>query len=151
MGFKKGRRLFSLNYLFASFFGALMIASAYAYFNYKFAEFKFIDFDKWVFYEKKDIFKPKDENYVVIIFSSRKDNLKKIVKKVKNRYKILAIDIYQKRFKNSERVIYLTSGINRLIALIQRFNIYVVPSLFIIKRVKKNKYKQDSMIETIKN
>ncbi len=151
MGFKKGRKLFSLNYLFASFFGALMIASAYAYFNYKFAEFKFIDFNKWIFYEKKDIFKPKDEKYIVILFSSRKDNLKKLVKKVKNRYKILAIDIYQKRFKNSKNVIYLTSGINRLIAFIQRFNIYTVPSLFIIKRVNKGKYKQDSMIRAINN
>ena len=151
MGFKKGRKIFSLNYLFASFFGALMIASAYAYFNYKFAEFKFIDFDKWVFYEKKDIFKPKDEKYIIVLFSSHKDNLKKLVKQIKNRYKILAIDIYQKRFKNSKKVIYLTAGINRLIAFIQRFNIYTVPSLFIIKRVKKNRYKQDSMIRAINN
>ena len=151
MGFKKGRKIFSLNYLFASFFGALMIASAYAYFNYKFAEFKFIDFDKWIFYEKKDIFKPKDEKYIIVLFSSHKDNLKKLVKQIKNRYKILAIDIYQKRFKNSKKVIYLTAGINRLIAFIQRFNIYTVPSLFIIKRVKKNRYKQDSMIRAINN
>ena len=151
MDFKKGRKIFSLNYLFASFFGALMIASAYAYFNYKFAEFKFIDFDKWIFYEKKDIFKPKDEKYIVILFSSHKDNLNQIVKKIKNRYKILAIDIYQKRFKNSKKVIYLTAGINRLIAFIQRFNIYSIPSLFIIKRVKKGKYKQDSMIRAINN
>ncbi len=151
MGLKKGRKIFSLNYLFASFFGALMIASAYAYFNYKFAEFKFIDFDKWIFYEKKDIFKPKEEKYVVILYSSHKDNLKNLVQKVKNRYKILAIDIYQKRFKNSKRVIYLTAGINQLLSFIQRFNIYIVPSLFIIKRVKKNRYKQDSMIKTIDN
>ena len=150
MGFKKGRKIFSLNYLFASFFGALMIASAYAYFNYKFSEFKFIDFDKWIFYEKKDIFKPKDRKYIVILFSSRKDNLRKIAKKIKNRYKILAIDIYQKRFENSKKVIYLTAGINRLIAFIQRFNIYTVPSIFIIKRVKNGKYKQDSMIRAIK-
>ncbi len=149
MGFKKGRKIFSLNYLFASFFGALMIASAYAYFNYKFAEFKFIDFDKWIFYEKRDIFKPSQESYVVIIFSSHKDNLDKIIKKVKNKMKILAIDIYQKRFKNSKRVIYLTSGINTLIAFIQRFNIYHIPSLFIIKRVKNSKYKQNSPIETV--
>ena len=151
MDFKKGRKIFSLNYLFASFFGALMIASAYAYFNYKFSEFKFIDFDKWIFYEKKDIFKPKDRKYIVILFSSRKDNLRKIAKKIKNRYKILAIDIYQKRFENSKKVIYLTAGINRLIAFIQRFNIYTVPSIFIIKRVKNGKYKQDSMIRAINN
>jgi len=149
MALKKGRRIFSLNYLFASFFGALMIASAYAYFNYRFAEYKFINFDKWIFYEKRDIFKPMDKEYVVIIYSSRKDDIKKILKRVKNRVKILAIDIYQKRFENTKRVIFLTTGINTILALIQRFNIYKVPSLFMIKRVKKSRYKQDSMIETI--
>jgi len=146
MGFKKGRRLFSLNYLFASFFGALMIASAYAYFNYKFAEFKFVDFDKWIFYEKRDIFKPTQESYLVIIFSSHKDNLDKIIKKIKNKTKILAIDIYQKRFNNTKDITYVTSGINTIISFIQRFNIYKIPSAFFIKRVKKHKYKQDSMV-----
>jgi len=149
MGFKRGRKIFSLNYLFASFFGALMIAGAYAYFNYKFAEFKFINFDKWIFYEKKDIFKPRQDSYVVIIFSSHKDNPEKIIKKIKNKTKILAIDIYQKRFKNTKQVIYLTSGINTLIAFIQRFNIYTVPSAFFIKRVNKNRYKQNSMVEAV--
>jgi len=150
MGFKRGRKIFSLNYLFASFFGALMIASAYAYFNYKFAEYKFIDFDKWIFYEKKDVFKPLQEKYIILIFSSHKDNPQKIIEKIKNKTKILAIDIYQKRFKNSKNVIYLTAGIDTLLAFIQRFNIYHVPSLFFIKRVKKSRYKQDSSIETVK-
>ncbi len=149
MALKKGRKIFSLNYLFASFFGALMIASAYAYFNYRFAEYKFINFDKWVFYEKKDIFKPMDKEYVVVIYSSRKNDIQKILKRVKNKVKILAVDIYQKRFKNSDRVIYLTTGINTILALIQRFNVYRVPSIFMIKKVKKYRYKQDSMIETI--
>ncbi len=149
MAFKRGRKLFSLNYLFASFFGALMIASAYAYFNYRFSEYKFVDFGKWIFYEKKDIFIPKDKEYVVIIYSSRKSNIQKIVKTVKNKVKILAIDIYQKRFKNSDRVTYLTTGINTILAFVQRFHIFRVPSLFMIKRVKNSRYKQDSMIETI--
>jgi hypothetical protein len=149
MALKKGRKIFSLNYLFASFFGALMIASAYAYFNYRFAEYKFINFDKWIFYKKKDIFKPVDKEYVVVIYSSRKDDIKEILKRIKNKIKILAIDIYQKRFESSDRVIYLTTGINTILALIQRFNIYKVPSLFIIKKVKKDRYKQDSMIEAM--
>ncbi len=149
MAFKKGRKILSLNYLFASFFGALMIASAYAYFNYKFAEYKFIDFGKWIFYEKKDIFKPVDKKYVVILFSSHQNDIKKILKRVKNKAKILAIDIYQKRFKSNDRVIYMTSGINTILSFIQRFNIYHIPSLLIIKKIKKNRYKQDSMIETM--
>jgi len=55
---KKGRKLFSLNYLFASFFGALMIAGAFAYFNYRFSQYKFIDFGRWIYYQKSDIFIP---------------------------------------------------------------------------------------------
>ena len=149
MAFKQGRRIFSLNYLFASFFGALMIASAYAYFNYRFAEYKFMDFSKWIFYEKRDIFKPMDKEYAIIIYSSRKDDIKKIIKRVKNRVKILAIDIYQKRFANTKRVIFLTTDINTILAFVQRFNIYKVPSLFLLKRIKKSRYKQNSMIETI--
>ena len=35
-----------------------MIAIAFAYFNYKFSEYKFINFDEWVFYEKSALFKP---------------------------------------------------------------------------------------------
>ncbi len=149
MAFKQGRKIFSLNYLFASFFGALMIASAYAYFNYRFAEYKFMDFSKWIFYEKRDIFKPMDKEYAIIIYSSRKDDIKKIIKRVKNRVKILAIDIYQKRFANTKRVIFLTTDINTILAFVQRFNIYKVPSLFLLKRIKKSRYKQNSMIETI--
>jgi len=149
MAFKRGRKLFSLNYLFASFFGALMIASAYAYFNYKFAKFHFIDFGKKVFYEKKDIFKPKENEYIVVLFSSHQNNLKKIIKKIKNKTKILAIDVYQKRFENSKKIIYITSGINTILTVIQRFNIYYIPSAFMIKKVKNNKYKQESMVQSL--
>jgi len=35
-----------------------MIAAAFAYFNYKFAEYKFINFNDFFFYEKNDIFIP---------------------------------------------------------------------------------------------
>ncbi len=50
---KGGKSLFSLSTLLASFFGAVMVAAAFAYFNYKFSEYKFIDFKEWIFYEKK--------------------------------------------------------------------------------------------------
>ena len=39
---KKGKSLLSLSTILASFFGAAMIAMAFAYFNYKFSEYKFI-------------------------------------------------------------------------------------------------------------
>ena len=43
---KGGKSLFSVTTVFASFFGAALIAAAFAYFNYKFSEYKFIDFGK---------------------------------------------------------------------------------------------------------
>ncbi len=147
---KRGRKLFSLNYLFASFFGALMIAGAFAYFNYRFSEYKFIDFNRWIYYEKSDIFIPKSEKYTVIIYSSNMQDISKILLKVNKINPIIAIDLYQKRRGKKGSVVYITSDINTLLKLIQRFNVYEVPSAFIIKRFKKLLYKQDSIIEKIR-
>ena len=148
MAFKKGRG-FSLNYLFASFFGAAMIAGAFAYFNYKFSEYKFIDFDKWIFYEKRDIFKPKEDRYLLLLYSSKMSDLTKLKEKIlKNSYKILALDIYQTRPVSTNKLINITSGTNTILKVIQRFNIYEVPSVLLIKRIKGSLYKQDSKIMT---
>ncbi len=147
----KGRRkLFSLNYLFASFFGALMIAGAFAYFNYRFSEYKFINFQNWIYYEKSDVFVPKSKYYTVLIYSSNMQNINKVLQKINKSNPIIAIDLYQKRRGKKNGVIYLTSGMNTLLKLIQRFNIYEVPSAFRIKKFKNLLYKQDSMIEVIK-
>jgi hypothetical protein len=146
---RRGRKVFSLNYLFASFFGALMIASAFAYFNYRFSQYKFIDFDNWIYYEKSDIFKPKFDNYTVLIYSSNIQNSSAILKKIGKQEHILAIDMYQKRKKNSQNITNITSGMNNLLKLVQRFHIIGVPSVFMIKKVKKEKYKQDSMIKIV--
>lgn len=147
---KKGRKIFSLNYLFASFFGALMIAGAFAYFNYRFSEYKFIDFGKWIYYQKSDIFVPNYDKYTVVIYSSNMQNIDKILHNVNKINPIIAIDLYQKKRGKRKGVVYITSGINTLLKLIQRFNIYEVPSAFRIKKFKKLLYKQDSMIEKIK-
>ena len=147
---KKGRKVFSLNYLFASFFGALMIAGAFAYFNYRFSEYKFIDFSRWIYYQKSDIFIPNDDEYTVVIYSSNMQNIDKILQKVNKLNPIIAVDLYQKKRGKTSGVIYITSGMNTLLKLIQRFNIYEVPSAFKIKKFKKLLYKQDSMIEIIK-
>ena len=152
MSLKRGRRIFSLNYLFASFFGALMIAGAFAYFNYKFAEYKFIDFDKWIFYTKKDIFSPKEDSYILLIYSSNMSKLDKLKKSLTNKKdKILALDMYQNRIKSDKRVINITAGTNTILKFIQRFNIYDVPSVFMITRFKKSLYKQSSKVEIINN
>ena len=71
-----------------------MIAAAFAYFNYKFSEYKFIDFREWVFYEKSDIFIPKSDKYVVVFYSSKEKNTAKLLSKTNLNIPILAIDYY---------------------------------------------------------
>ena len=144
-----GRRVFSLNYLFASFFGAFMIASAFAYYNYKFAEYKFVNFEEYIFYEKGDIFSPDAENYIVIIFSSNMIDKESLLKNVNRIYPVLVIDIFQKRFDEEDGVLFVTAPINTLLKFIQKFNIYEVPSLFVLKRENRTLYKQDSPIEKL--
>ncbi|MBU0631515.1 hypothetical protein KKA17_02620 [bacterium] len=146
---KGGKSLFSITTIFASFFGAAMIAGAFAYFNYKFSEYKFIDFGTWIFYEKNDIFKPVDDKYIVILYSSKDKNTEEVISKVSAPYKVIAIDFYQNSFDNTKSTIFLRSGTNTNLQFIQRFNIYHSPSIFIIKKIKETLYKQDSMIRKL--
>ena len=126
-----------------------MIAGAFAYFNYKFSEYRFIDFKKWIFYKKKDIFTPKYDKYAVLVYSSNQIEPKEILKKIKPKYHILAVDLYQRRKESDQNVTFITSGINTLLKFVQRFNIYEVPCIFLIKREKESLYKQDSRINTL--
>ncbi len=150
MGLEKGRRPLSLTYALASFFGALMVAGAFAYYNYKFSQYKFFNFNEFTFYTKNDTFTPKEEKYTILVYSSNMHDAKKLVKKLKIENTILAIDLYQKRFKEENSTIYLTSGMNTLLKFIQRYNIYEIPCAFEIKRDKKKIYKQNSMVEIIR-
>jgi len=140
------KSLFSLTTVFASFFGAALIAGAFAYFNYKFSEYKFIDFKRFVFYKSNDIFKPTKERYIVIFFSSKEPDAVKKIKALHLKTPILAIDYYNNKIQSSKDTLFLRSGTNTTLKFIQRFNIYDEPSLFIIKKVKSSLYKQDSMI-----
>ncbi|WP_345992632.1 hypothetical protein [Sulfurimonas sp. HSL-1716] len=146
---KGGRSLFSVTTVFASFFGAALIAGAFAYFNYKFSEYKFIDFGEWVFYEKSDIFRPADDKYIVVLYSSKDKNTQDVISNVNAPYKVIAIDFYQNSFENTKNTIFLRSGTNTNLKFIQRFNIYHSPSIFIIKKIKDTLYKQDSMIREL--
>jgi len=139
-----------LFYTFSSFFGALMIAIFFFYYNYKFQSYKFLDFSKITLYTKNDIFNPTKDEYTLIIFSSKKDNLEDLIKKIKASYPILAIDIYQVR-KDYKNVIYTTAGINTIIKIIQHLNIYEVPVVLNIKKFNKNLYKQNSKIIVLNN
>jgi hypothetical protein len=143
---RRGSGLFSVGTLFASFFGAGMIAIAFAYFNYKFQEYKFINFDEWLVYEKSAVFEPQEDRYLVVFFSSKKIGTVEKLNQLKSKYKILAIDYYQQSFPSTPQVVYVRSGTDTILKIVQRFNIYKTPSVFIIKKVKEGLYKQDSII-----
>jgi len=148
---KGGKSLFSLSTLLASFFGAAMIAAAFAYFNYKFSEYKFIDFKEWVFYEKSDIFTPTHDKYIVVFYSSKEKNTMKQLANTNLNLPILAIDYYNQVQQNSSSTTFLRSGTKNSLSFIQRFNIYESPSIFFIKKHKDSLYKQDSMIRKLDN
>ena len=126
-----------------------MIAGAFAYYNYKFSEYKFFDFKQHIFYTTDDIFTPTREAYTVLVYSSNMQDVKKLSTKLTKSNPILAIDLYQKRFKEENSTISISSGMNTLLKFIQRFNIYDVPCAFEIKQVKGPLYKQDTMIEKL--
>lgn len=148
---KGGKSLFSLSTLLASFFGAAMIAAAFAYFNYKFSEYKFVDFKEWIFYEKKDIFTPTAEKYIVIFYSSKDKNSAELIANTDLNYPVIAVDYYNEVYQNTERTTFLRSGTKTSLSFIQRFNIYETPSIFFIRKIKESLYKQDSMILKLDN
>lgn len=146
---KQGRGVFSLNYLFASFFGAALIASAFAYSNYRFSEYKFINFNEWIFYTKGDVFIPKNDTYTVVVYSSNMHDFETLRQKIKKDSNILAIDMFQQKRGYEKGVLFISAGMNTILKVIQRFNIYELPSAFVIKRFNNTQYKQDSLIEII--
>ncbi len=128
-----------------------MIAAAFAYFNYKFAEYKFINFKEFVFYEKSDIFHPKEDKYIVVFYSSKDPNTMQLLSQAKLKLPILAIDYYNEVKQNTESTTFLRSGTKTSLSFIQRFNIYDSPSIFFIKKSQEQIYKQDSMIRKLDN
>jgi len=128
-----------------------MIAAAFAYFNYKFSEYKFINFKDWVFYEKSQLFTPSQEKYIVIFYSSREAGTMQLIADTDLNIPILAIDYYNRVRKNTKTTTFLRSGTKTSLNFIQRFNIYNSPSIFILKRNKGSLYKQDSMIRKLDN
>jgi len=128
-----------------------MIAAAFAYFNFKFSEYKFIDFKEWIFYEKSDVFFPTADKYVVVFYSSREKDTMKLLSQTKLKLPILAIDYYNEVRQNTANTTFLRSGTKNSLNFIQRFNIYESPSIFFIKKSKDTLYKQDSMIRKLDN
>ncbi|MDD5717502.1 MAG: hypothetical protein PHW64_06830 [Sulfuricurvum sp.] len=143
------KSLFSLSTLLASFFGAAMVAAAFAYYNYKFSEYKFIDFSEWTFYQEKALFVPKSDDYIVVFYSSKFPGTVEKLTASKAKYPIIAIDYYQKAPPSNPNIIFLRAGTNTSLKFIQRFNIYHSPTVFTIKKNKDMLYKQDSMIREL--
>ena len=145
---KRGRKsLFSLSYVFASFFGAAMIAITFAYFNYKYSQYKFINFKETILYTKSQIFIPEKDRYIVVIYSSHMGSIEKSLANLKQKNSLLVIDLYQQRRENTPNIIYATAGTNTLLKIIHRFHIREVPSYFMIKKQNdQGLYKQDSQI-----
>jgi len=127
-----------------------MVAIAYGYFHYKFSTYKFLNFKEITLYTKEDIFIPDKEKYALILYSSKKDSLQDLLKKVKTEeYSVLAIDFSQKIRENGEGYVGVTGGYNQLLKVINRFHLEHIPSILIIKREKRLLYKQDSSIEML--
>lgn len=144
------RGIFSLNYLFASFFGAFVVAIAFAYNNYRFSQLKFIDFANLVFYTENKQFVPKDDDYALLFYNSRDSNLTKLAFKIDVDYQTLAIDISQKIQENSKKVLNLSTNTENLLTLFRIFNIKKMPVVLLITKNKKQIYKQNSKITNIK-
>jgi len=147
---RKGGGFLSVSAILGSFFGAAMIAGAFAYFNYKFSEYKFINFTEWTFYKQKTLFEPSAERYIVVFYSSNTPGTVAYLNKVKKTdYPIVAIDYYQNTAPSGDNIEFVKSGTNTTLKFIQRFNIYHTPSVFIIKKSGDGLYKQDSMIRQL--
>ena len=126
-----------------------MVAAFFFYYNFKFKEYKFIDFNKIILYTQNDIFIPKSNEYYLVLFSSKMGNLNGLLKQIPKDKPVLAVDFFQKRV-NYPNIIYTTAGINTIIKLIQYLNIYQIPVVLKIKRYHKNLYKQNSSLRILK-
>lgn len=147
---RKKTRPLAMTYVFGSFFGAFMVSIAFAYFNFKFTEYRFIDFNKIAFFDQRKLFIPTADKYIVLIYSTKSTPNINSLGIDNSKYKILAIDIHQGKSRNNENYINLKSSINNILQVIQKFNIYTVPSTFLIEKNNKTLYKQDSSINILK-
>jgi len=124
-----------------------MIAATFAYFNYKYSQYKFINFKETILYTKTQLFVPKKDRYIVVIYSSHMGSIEKSLANLKQKNSLLVIDLYQQRKEGTPNIIYATAGTNTLLKIIHRFHIREVPSYFMIKKQNdQGLYKQDSQI-----
>jgi hypothetical protein len=124
-----------------------MIAAAFAYFNYKYSQYKFINFKETILYTKSKLYEPKASRYIVVVYSSHMGDISNALEPLARKNRVLAVDLYQQRRPSEGNVTYVTAGTNTLLKIIHRFHIREVPSYFMIKKQNdKGLYKQDSKI-----
>ena len=124
-----------------------MIAAAFAYYNYKYSQYRFINFKETILYTKSKLFVPEANRYIVVVYSSHMGDIADAAKPLAARNRVLAIDLYQRRRAKEGNVTYATAGTNTLLKIIHRFHIREVPSYFMLKRQNsRGLYKQDSKI-----
>jgi len=124
-----------------------MIAAAFAYFNYKYSQYRFINFKETILYTKSTLYEPKEARYIVVVYSSHMGDISNAIEPLARKNRVLAIDLYQRRRPRDGNVTFVTAGTNTLLKIIHRFHIRKVPSYFMIKKWNdKGLYKQDSKI-----
>lgn len=125
------------------------MAASFFYFQWTYTKFKSIDFDKNVFYGKNYIFTPLDDEYIIILYNSKSSNILDLSKKISNEsnLKIIAVDFYQNTEKEIiDNVIPVSSGMNTLLQLANKFKIVKIPVFFKVKRESLFKFIQNSRI-----
>ncbi|MGP1486022.1 MAG: hypothetical protein ACTTJC_08085 [Campylobacter sp.] len=149
MSIKKRGNFLPLTSVFASFIGAALVASVFAYNNYRFSQYKFVDFSSLIFYEMSKIFEPNDKEFLLVIFSSNQTNWREILKISNKNLNVVAVDLFQKRTTNEENLRFITSDINTILKLMNTLSITNLPSGVEMKLQNNKIYKQNSKINTI--
>ena len=97
----------------ASFIAALLLAIYFFYFKWSYSRFNSIDFESSVFYGDKYIFSPSDDEYLILIYSSKTIDIESTKLSNEDGLKVIAIDLYQNtKLKISNNIIPLSASIN---------------------------------------
>lgn len=135
---------------FASFFGLILIVVSFSYSTYRFNKFAFFNFEYIILYTKDDVFRPSQDKYLLLLYSSKKNSIEKLLPRLNTKeFVVLAVDLSQNVRKNGKRFIGVTGGFDELLKIINKLHLKHTPSCVLIKREKKSIYKQDTLIEML--
>ena len=137
------------SYSFAVVIAAMLAVLAYVSYQGQFKQIAFIDFSQYSFYGKNDIFEAKHNHYVLLFYSSKQRSALDIIKSIKMRAdaKIIALDLAQNRFENTKNISYITTSMNNILDIVQRFNVHKVPSLLYLDKVQQKIYRKNGILQ----